>query len=56
MSRENRIQEYLDLIDLGNELAGEEMRRVTRKTTWQTKSSLSKEVMTIIETEVIDFS
>jgi len=56
MKRENRIREYLELMDLGDELYEMEKRRVTRKTTWHTKSSLSKEVMTFVETETIDFS
>ena len=56
MKRENRIKEYLDLLDLGDELYECDKRRVTRKTTWQTKSSLGKEILTVIETETIDFS
>jgi len=56
MQRENRIKEYLDMLDLGNEMYDCDKRRVTRKTTWQTKSSLSREIMTYIETETIDFT
>lgn len=56
VSRENRIKEYLDMLDLGNELYESDKRIVTRKTVRTTMSSISKEILTEVETETVEFS
>ena len=56
MMRESRIREYLDMLELGDELYGADLHRVTRKRVTHTKSNLRKEIITEIETETIAFS
>ena len=56
MSRENRIQEYLELLDLGDELYECNKHKITRKTTSIMKSTASKDILTSVVKEEIEFS
>jgi hypothetical protein len=54
-SRDSRIKEYLDLLDLGNEMYEADKRRVTRKTTTVSKDDFGK-VVTVYQQEEIEFT
>jgi len=53
--RETRIKDYLDMLDLGNELYESDKRMVTRKTTTTTKDASGRVVITY-QQEVIEFT
>ena len=53
--RENQIKDYLDMLDLGNELYESDKRMVTRKTTTTTKDDKGRVVITY-QQEVIEFT
>ena len=51
---ENRIQDYLDYIELGNEMAEDDRRRVVKKTKTIVRSKLG--TITAETTEEIEFT
>lgn len=52
--RENRIREYLDMLQLGDELYEADMRMVTRRT--QVVGYIGQEKISLVVQERIEFS
>ena len=55
MSRESRIKDYVEMLELGDELYECDKRKVIRKTTTVFRSNNTKDIITSVVKEEIEF-